>query len=196
MFITKRAGLERGDTLVEVLVALSVFGIILVGTFALMNKGMAQMYDTMERSEVRLLLNRQTEMLTYARDMHMQQLGGSVLTAPHDTAAATLWNTIKGLPSVGGAPNMSSCGNGNNTTSNAFAVTTAANGSLTHITNANIRAQASAVPAPGDGLWIQKVRSGSGNPVPYTDFYIRACWQQNSSPVTQVISTVVRLYDN
>lgn len=184
----KRRGSERGDTLVEVLVALSVMGIAVVGTMSLMNRGVTQMYDTMERSEVRLLLDRQVESLTYARDQYIWSLSGGTLTG-HDANAKDLWeDQVRTIPSVDTVPELNNCSD----TSRAFVITTDTDGNLSATTT--VQAVASGFPAPGDGIWMQKMHNGTV-PVRYTDFYIRACWRQASSPATQVVSTVVRLYD-
>lgn len=177
---------ERGDTLIEVLLALTVFGVVVVGAFALMNRGVAQMYDAMERSEVRMLINSQTEMLTYMRDEHLRQLKHqSDPSQQYDATADSSWVTIQHLPPPpSGIPALSSC-----ETANAFWV-----GTDLSVTNSSIIGTSDAFPSPGNGIFVQKI-SGSGGGQPYIDFYVKACWRQNSTTQTQVLSTVVRLYD-
>jgi prepilin-type N-terminal cleavage/methylation domain-containing protein len=177
---------ERGDTLVEVLVAISVLAIVIVGAFSLMNKGVAQVYDNMERAEVRLLINRQTESLTYARDQHLRSLNGEVLDA-YDAAAAIAWNNIIAQPALSTPPDLNNC-----VSSDAFSLKRNTTDEL-EFSGSVSNDVAGGFPTPGDGLWIQKMQSSAG--VPYKDFYIRACWNQNTSIQTQVISTIVRLYD-
>lgn len=195
MPVTKRRRSERGDTLIEVLVAISVMGIATVGTFSLMNKGLSQMYDTMERAEVRMLLNRQIESLTYARDQYLRSPSGEGL-ATYDRAARDLWAYIKSpaVSSLDAVPDLNSCAVAN--ANSVFSVTMNADGSLGHVSGAAILPIGSGFPAAGDGIWVQKIYKNSTEAqVPYTDFYIRACWMQNNSSVTQVASTIVRLYD-
>lgn len=187
---------ERGDTLIEVLVAIAVFGVVVVGAFSLMNRGVAQVYDSMEKSEVRLLLNRQVESLTYARDQHQRLSSNNKPTTEADIRAATLWSSLAGR-SIGAVPALDNCNN----TNNAFWVNVETSGTgvkYISLTTSSLTPVALGFPSPGNGIWIQEIDSPAASPistVPYKDFYVRACWMQNSSPQTIVLSTVVRLYD-
>ncbi len=184
---------QAGDTLVEVLVAVAVLAVVLVGTFSLMNKGVTQMYDSMERSEVRLLLDRQTEALSYARDEFFIRDSGDTSGYVVNVAAANAWQTIRTealVPSLSTVPALE---DGCSTTTGAFAITR--DGSNNLAISAITQAKATGFPSPGDGIWIQKISSPTGLLVPYKDFYIRACWWPTGSLNMQVMSTVVRLYD-
>lgn len=193
----KKRAAEKGDTLVEVLVAITVLSIVMVGAFSLMNRGVAQMYDSMEKSEVRLLLNRQIESLTYARDQYLlSQLDSGTLNS-YDQAALAVWTQLKTAGySTATIPALDLC---TGTPQNAFWIVPDASNRLSVVSSntsgALTSVTADGFPAPGDGIWIQKIDSLASAQVPYKDFYIRACWRQNSSPKTQVLSTVVRLYD-
>jgi prepilin-type N-terminal cleavage/methylation domain-containing protein len=190
MLAVKRAT-ERGDTLIEVLVAVSVFGVIVVGAFSLMSRGVAQMYDSMERSEVRLLLNQQTEALTYARDQYLISQSGGLLTTEYDKAAERVWQGVESEFSQSSVPAVN---DGCTNPDYAFYTVIDNNGYLQRSTTV-LSGVASGFPSPGNGIWMQKIDSSPGAKIPYKDFYIRACWVQNSSSQTQVLSTVVRLYD-
>lgn len=191
MHVANSTTRQRGDTLVEVLVAITVFGVVIVGAFSLMNRGVSQMYDSMEKSEVRLLLNRQIETLTYARDQYFLVQSGTAPGSVYDQAAQSLWLQVKNRTPIAAIPSLDSCGSA---PQNAFWVTTDANGLLSFQTTITAVTSES-FPSPGKGIWMQKIDSAAGAQVPYKDFYIRACWRQNSSPKTQTLSTVVRLYD-
>lgn len=182
---------ERGDTIIEVLVALAAFGVVVVGAFSLMNHGVAQMYDSMEKSEVRMLLNSQTEVLTYMRDEYLKYLKSLTDSSQqYDATAADKWrlNIKSASTSISSTPSLNSCDS-----NRAFWVIDAS-GQNIGFTTTSITATATTFPSPGNGIWVQKIL-GSGGSQPYVDFYIRACWRQNSSAQTQVLSTVVRLYD-
>lgn len=185
-----RYGRERGDTLIEVLVAVSVFGVVVVGAFALMNRGVTQMYDSMEKSQVRMLINGQIEALTYARDQYMRAQT-TTLTSDADKRAKNAWEGIKGaLDTPTTPPELTNC----SPSDSAFSILMSPTGMSR---NTTIQAAiAEDFPAPGKGIWIEEIPS-SGAVVPsFVDFYVKACWLQNSSSQTQVLSTVVRLYDN
>lgn len=187
----KKTPNQRGDTLIEVLVAITVLGVVIVGAFSLMNRGVAQMYDSMEKSEVRMLLNGQIEMLTYARDQHFRSLTpDSATMTDADKAANSVWSALQSQ-SVSDIPSLN---DGCVMPGSAFWVGIESSGTITYH-NTLEEAISDEFPVPGSGIWIQKINSGSGAGIPYKDFYIRACWRQTSSTQTQVLSTVVRLYD-
>jgi type II secretory pathway pseudopilin PulG len=191
MFTIKRSG-EKGDTLIEVLVAMSILGLIVVGTLSIMNRGAAQMYDSLEKSEVRLLLNRQTESLVYARDQYLRSQSGVVLSNAYDQAAAAVWEKVREQPSLTSIPAPSDeCAN----PEEAFFVGINYDIGRVDWGSALTSNIADGFPSPGNGIWIQKIDSDASTEQPYKDFYVRACWVQNSSTATQVMSTVVRLYD-
>lgn len=181
---------ERGDTLIEVLVAISVFGIVVVGAFALMNRGVTQMYDSMEKAQVRMLLNSQTEALTYARDQYLRS-ESMVLVTPQDQRAKSAWDGIKNaMDTPTTAPGLDSC----TPSDSAFSLQLDASGMSRSSTITS--AVADGFPSAGNGIWIEEIPSAASVTPSFIDFYIKACWLQNSSAQTQVLSTVVRLYDN
>ncbi len=181
---------QRGDTLVEVLIAMAVLAIVTVGSFSLMNKGVAMMYESMERSEARLLIDRQIESLTFARDQYLLgQIPGANLSGA-SLVAATAWQAIKSASPVTASPAAGNCSD----TSNAFSLQRDASNNLKLVSGVT-NAIAAGFPSPGDGIWIQKINSPVSAKIPYIDFYVRACWPQSTSSVTQVESSVVRLYD-
>lgn len=181
---------ERGDTLIEVLVAISVFGVIVVGTFALMNRGVTQMYDSMEKTQVRMLLNGQAEALTYARDQYLRSQS-MPLTTTQDQRAKQAWEWIKNqTDNPATVPGITNC----SPSGSAFSLLTPDTGITANSTITSPIADG--FPAPQNGIWIEQMPSSGGVTPSYIDFYIRACWMQNSNNQTQVLSTVVRLYDN
>lgn len=151
------------------------------------------MYDSMERSEVRMLLDRQVESLNYARDQYLQREAGKTL-AGADLKAADAWAALRNeatYPSVAAVPSME---NGCSNTTGAFYLTRDGGNNLIVSSSLVGSGSASGFPAPGDGIWMQKIAETT-NPVPYKDFFVRACWQSTSGTQTQVMSTIVRLYD-
>jgi Tfp pilus assembly protein PilV len=180
---------ENGDTLVEVLLAMAVLGIAMVGVFAMMNRGVTEMYDSMERTQVRGLIDQQIETLIYARDQSLRDgsAEGIANMTVQDKAAATAWGTLKS------APSSTPSGIEDCSAQNAFYMNQNAYGHVI-LTSSVISATSNGFPSAGDGVWVQKNNGASGG-VSYVDLYVRACWGQNSAPGTRVLSSVVRLYD-
>ena len=192
-------GSSRGDTLIEVMMAISIMAIVVVGTFSVMNKGLANMYDSLEVSEVQQLINRQAESLRYARDQYLARKNGHTLSAS-DNEAADVWvNSLGNASGVGNwsgetaVPRMDNC----DVTTNAFFIQRSAGGASIAVGTNNsfgFKAVAAGFPSPGNGIWIQRTSTAAG--VPYKDFFIRACWESvGGGDEKQVLSTIVRLYD-
>ena len=185
---------EQGDTLIEVLLALSVFGIVVVGAFSIMQKGAAQMYDDLERTQVRMLIDQQIESLIYARDQQLLKRtaegAAQVQANPAHAAAAQVWADISRVDER--APTADACGV--DVAHTFFIVSENGVLKLKRLTSGT-PATASGFPAPGTGLLVYYQNSPVTNPVKYKDFYIKACWEPTSSRVTSVVSSVVRLYE-
>src|SRR5262245_19058364 len=63
---------QRGDTLVEVLMAIVIISVVIVGAMTMMSRGLAAAQIALEHSQVRLVINSQIEMLRYARDSYVK----------------------------------------------------------------------------------------------------------------------------
>jgi type II secretory pathway pseudopilin PulG len=180
---------ERGDTLIEVMLSIAVMGLVVIGCNALMNKANNDLAAAMERTEVRADINAQTEMLAYLRDAY--------LSDPLSTTGASgVWNNI--TKTSGGKLHSSytdvttadeQCrrdGQSFFLQPNSTGIALKDN---TFISNADAsRAK------PGQGLWINAVKSPDGVKVPYVDFYVQSCWSAIGGGAQQRSSTVVRLY--
>ncbi len=188
---------QRGDTLVEVMVAISVLGMVVVGCMAIMNRSLSNMMNTIERTEVRTDINSQTEMLNYIRDSYLQSKQGGAVTT-----YVTMWADIQQLTategtSLGGQCDVNPSGSlaPGSTRPGSFYISRDATDGLSVNLVTTGRADGGRA-TPGDGLWVDAVRGGSGaGQVPYTDFYVKACWAAINGGVDQQTSTVVRLYD-
>lgn len=187
---------ERGDTLVEVLMAFSILALVAVSAFAVMNRGVGEAQNALERSQVRSFATQQVELLTYLRDQYTLALasGGSTATYP-----ANLWVQIqtRGISNRSTAPTaVSEC---SNVMSNSFYLSrnSATNViELTPFTATNLSTPTLA--RPGAGMWIEPIASTSTGHLAYqkyVDLYIKACWDPAAGDTKQNLSTVVRLYD-
>lgn len=176
---------ERGDTLIEVILACSIFSLVVVSAYSIMQRGASTAYDAVERSQVRLLLNGQVELLQFLRDRYIE----NQLTQTTDTSYdATTWVDLTTNVQATPVPALSYCPDLTNAaiSSKAFFISTGRDFSQ-ELDNA------SGLPQPGTGIWIQRVASPTGASPRYYDFYVMACWQSVTS-TQQTMSTIVRLY--
>ena len=190
---------RKGDTLIEVMLAFSLFTMVAIGGLALMNSGVSKTQATLQLTMARNAIDSQAEALRYINSLAVAGSGSN---------DAGLWNAVTSSI-VGSASDLSLCpSNRSQFPSSAFILgydngsrisridTTRLNPATTFPrliwrseddTN-NLAEKANFVGA--EGLWIEAVK-GSG----YYDFHIRACWTApgESSPTT--LGTIVRLYD-
>ena len=185
---------QRGDTLIEVLLAIAVLSVVTIGTFSLMNKGISESQNALERTQVRTYMNAQTELLTYLRDQHAAAVAAGTSTTVYPV---NLWTDIatRAAANVSTAP--SAYDNCSTVMANSFSLSPTATSTyaVNSFTAANLATATLAT--PGSGLWIEpKASPVSLNPAyqKYIDFYVKACWTPISSSTKQNMSSVVRLY--
>ncbi len=182
---------DKGDTLVEVLLAIAVLSLVAVGSMAVMNRGNGLIQSALERTGVRAEINSQSEMLNYVRDNK-----------------PTLWQAIKQSTVSEAAAKDNTC---KATTGKSFYLdfanveTVSVPSKVTVDTTTglaiNKSGRATYDQAKGGGLWGDAVYYPTvvnGNQEPYFDFYIKACWTpigSSSGNVSKSI-TIVRIYDN
>lgn len=173
--------MQRGDTLVEVLMAIVIMSMVIVGALTIMSRGLAAAQIAVEHSEVRLSINSQIEALRFARDSYIKN--------PADPSGAQ-WKAVITASNTTPITYDSSC----NTTSGKQAFYMTKNS--TQVTRNNYTpATPATVATPGTGLWIESVLSPSGTTPAYVDFVIRACWPALGTSTTQQAVSAQRFYD-
>lgn len=187
---------ERGDTIIEVLLAITIFSMVAVGVLTLMNQGTSSAQRALETTQVRQQIDAQAEAL---RAVHQ------AYTADSD-AAATEWAAIIANANSSVYGYDDECPTQTSDIAGAFAMnptdaTILAGdwfGSIDSST-APPYAQFSSFDSKVYGLWIEVTRENSSDGVPPVayDFRIRACWYGpglNANTPMQ-LETLVRLYD-
>lgn len=181
---------QRGDTMIEVMVAFAVFAMAAVASVAIMNRGLAIAQRSLEITLVRQQIDSQAAMLRYARDNN-SPAWQKVKSAAVDAGSASLFNvSATECPADGGAPELG----------NSFFIRDGGN---------QLEAVLFSEPNPDDfqsaktyaqfdesaayGLWVQPVEV-AGTDATY-DMYINACWDTVGGTVPQTVRTIVRLYD-
>jgi type II secretory pathway pseudopilin PulG len=192
---------QRGDTIIEVMLAFTVFAMLAVGAIAVMNRGTASSQDTLETTQVRQEIDNQAEMLRYLHQAYLSDPNATDgLAGEFNDIMALAQDSVNA--SEFGAECTDSLPEANQ--DHRFALNTS-NGSLIDGGNINpINAQDVTLPyarvvnedgGASYGLWVEPVLSNSGDSVArYVDFHIRACWESASSAPQRTLGTIVRLY--
>lgn len=188
----KRNQAERGDTLVEVTVAMAVLGLMLAASLAVINRGLMGVSNAVERTSVRASLSSQAELLRYVFDDPV-------------TNEVTYKKILKRKLSNNLGQKGCEIGNGS-----GFYLSVGSSISpvemhelnpagTTDLAN-NVYGQPEAA---GDnkgnslGIWIEGDKHDGQNGMPgYIDFYVRACWTPHAAqqPGSGRMESNVRVY--
>lgn len=182
---------ERGDTIVEAVIAFAIFSAVAVGAMVIMNRGVAIAQRSLEATLVREQIDAQADMLRYLRDndqaawgalatdanvsTNPQPISPNAITCTKPTASSRAFfvsGRVNGLPKV----NTISSGGGNYVDPATYA-----------------QVQHGANPKSSN-IWIEMTKSENSTSVKAYDFRIHACWNSagGDNPVT--LGTIVRLY--
>lgn len=197
---------EDGDTIVEVLFAITVFSLIAIGSLSLMNQGTAVAQRALEVGQVRQQIDSQADALRYMNRAYVADYG-------KNGAPTTRWNKIVAEHTVEKAQDFDDITEGmrcRQLPSTVFAldVTALDAGPIPVMNISDYNSQVDGEPptyaqvrhgavAKAQGLWIEAVRPREQSPTQpgYYDFHIRACWISPGQVAPVTIGTIVRLYD-
>lgn len=208
--LTRRRTAERGDTIVEVLFAITIFSLIVVLTLTLMNQGTAAARRTFEIAQVREQIDAQAETLRFLHESYITEYRPGITydttdgsTSPAEEyykviqkviaggrTAATPVGTLAACPSP--APNGSFALN----TRVAMVMTTTGSLQPANSNYAQVTYPSGAnSPATFKGIWIEGIRSSGSGAAGFIDFHIRGCWNAPGLKVPLNLDTIVRLYE-
>lgn len=183
---------ERGDTLIEVLLAMAILSAIIVGAITMMNRGHAIARDSLERSQVTALMTEQAEILRYVRDSY-DPSKPAPLVPP-----ASLWKDL--VDNWTATAENAGC----KTNTNPFYLQKSLNPSgevepkLVDFDESTINVGSSNYvethAKPGNGLWVEAEPPAGAGGVEYIDFHIKGCWSPSGEGPQQEAKTIVRLY--
>ena len=200
MSIRRHPQLRRGDTIIEVMFGIAIFGLVAILTINLMNNGLANSEANLESTMARNEMNSQAEALRYVH---------STYSFSNGSAFGNLWNAITNNdmttpassfnPSAGGS-DCSTFQNHDVQDYHGFALDTSSikGGASGNIIRTDQITLAETYPVVGNdsaaGIWVNAVVDDHNNPS-YYDFYIRSCWYGAGSNAPTTLDTVVRLYN-
>lgn len=202
---------QRGDTIVEVLFAVTVFAMVAVGSMAIMNQGIASAQRSLEITLVRQQIDAQAEAIRY---IHKAYIAAYQKDGAAPTGTASEWRKMTDKTTGKGANAPSEFG----AVAGVVCPPTTP-GEKPFILNARTATVYASVPpmvAPAGasvppfaqiiynsdssintsyGLWVEAIPSAASDGPGFVDFHIRACWQTAGSAVPATIGTIVRLYE-
>ena len=181
---------QGGDTIIEVILAVTIFSMVGVSAISLMNRGMAMAQRSLEITLVRQQIDAQAEMLRFTNDQ----------AAAGNAQYAQMWDDVSPVDSVQSILNADVCPAAaslpgwfafrpSDLASGGFSLI---NASTEYTANPAAYTYAKVDPSGSQGISIQLARVQGGDAY---DAHIQACWYGPgySKPVT--IGTIVRLYE-
>ncbi len=192
----KRNQAERGDTLVEVTVAMAVLGLMLAASLAVINRGLMGVSNAVERTSVRASLSSQAELLRYVFDDPVTNKEAYKWILDHTGSNVSLGQN--GCE-IGGGGFYLSVNNKTGTPPVEMHELNPAN--TTKLTN-NVYGQPEAGEVGNNsgvsqGIWIEGDKHDAQGDMPgYIDFYVRACWTPHAAqqPGSGRMESNVRVY--
>jgi len=204
---------QKGDTLIEVLFAMTVFSFIVVTALSLMGQGVAAAQRSLEITLVRQQMDGQAETLRFLHEAYVAgyQSGQTFnLTDAVSTPAEEYYKLIQ-FARTGNRTFASKFGG---SASCAIPADPSKDFILNPVTaqmvtssskpdvfkNAPTFAQLTYTAGNqldfSQGMWVEAVRSPvSGTTAGYIDFHIRACWDVTGLDIPMNLGTIVRLYE-
>lgn len=166
----------KGDTIVEVMFATAITGLVIVIAMAVMGRGIATAQMAVEHTMVRQGIDGQAEALRYLRDNKADE-------------TSTAWGAVLSRVSTGsGGGSFGDCSK----PLNAFYINTTTLPATNMVQNASAEVSGGEVFAtPGRGMWIDARQPSASSR--FIDFHIVACWEPPFSGPDATIGTIVRL---
>ena len=206
----KKVRNERGDTLIEVLFAVTVFSFIVVAALNLMNQGVAASQRSMEITTVRQQMDGQAEVLRFLHESYVDAYQPGNVYTPGTPAAE--YQKIIAFAKAGARTSASPFNSGGDTctipsdASKDFILNPVSATLVTTTINPAVFEQAPVFSQltykngneldRSQGIWVEAVRSTeNGSSAGYIDFHIRACWNVTGTNVPMNLGTIVRLYE-
>lgn len=200
---------QRGDTLIEVLLAVSVFALVVVGALSLMNQGTATSTRSLQITLVRQEMDNQAETLRFLSSSYVANYyrGYNPNTTDATTSPAEEYFKVLRDIRARNATSVTQFGGTDTTCQTApagsfvFNPKTAtyqpydASKIATADTFSQLHYASDDTISTADGLWVEAVRSTPNNGSSYVDYHIRACWYPPGTGQAMNLGTIVRLYE-
>ena len=181
--------IQKGDTLVEVLLAMAVFAVVMMIGLSTMNNGMSRALASLQLTMARNTMDSQAEALRFANAAYVSEFrtDGGAVTAGAQGTATQLDACTRGASAF--VLSRSDLSYHSEAITDAVTYPRIAYGTDA---DSNAITDPSASYRRSEGIWVEKVHLANTN---YYDFHIRACWSAPGSNVNTTLGTIVRLYD-
>lgn len=197
-----------GDTLIEVMLAITLFSIIVVSALTIMNQGSSTAQRSLEITLVRQAIDGQADALRFMQASYVQEYKAGIKFQPSDTSPAAEYSRI--ISHVSSTTEATAFGQVpcDATSTGSFilntkkfivdpkkaAAITATSSFAVPVTFAQLKYSGTTFQR-SEGMWIEGVRTAPTGTTGYIDFHIRACWNAPGVSQPMNLGTIVRLYE-
>lgn len=207
MLARRSVRFQRGDTLIEVLFAVTVLSLAIVMSLSIMNQGTAASLRSLQITLVRQEIDSQAEALRFLNSAYVSTYTSGYAPAASDTSPAAEYYRIIQDIIARGVPSVTAFGSNATTCNRAPAGSFILNAktaryqayNASQLVDATSFSQVAYLSdgtvGTSQGLWIEAIRSTPSGGTSYTDFHIRACWGAPGTDIPMNLGTIVRLYD-
>lgn len=199
----------KGDTLIEVIISITLFGLVAIGAINIMVQGVATTQRALEVTLVRQEMDAQTAALRFINTAYVADYKSG---KPIDAASpAGQWNSLMTYVTLANLTAASQFGAVNNScpalpkgsfiiNTKTAQVVTSSSALVPASLYSMVVYDATDALKTAEGIWIEGVRSPDStvvglNTAGYVDFHIRACWVTSGQSMPATIGTIVRLYE-
>ena len=202
---------QRGDTLIEVLFAVTVFSFVVVGALTIMNQGTAASQRALEITLVRQQIDGQAEALRFMHNAYVAvyQPGVTFSTTDAETSPAEEWYqlstsdiTAQSASAFGGSAPVCPTPPEESfiiDTQNVRFIDGTGTSLRPSVTFAQLAYASDGAFVESEGLWVEAIRSpvntGEQGNAGFIDFHIRGCWEAQGLVTPLTTGTIVRLYE-
>jgi type II secretory pathway pseudopilin PulG len=202
---------QKGDTLIEVLFAVTVFAMVAVGSLSIMNQGTSTAEQSLEITLVRQQINAQAEAIRYIHNAYVAAFQNNGSTP---TGVAAEWIKMTSKTTGKGADSASAFGQTAGTMCPSTVpgqrpfILDARTATVWNTTPLMTAPVGSSLPPFAQvvynsdssinqayGIWIEAVPSTISTGPSFVDFHINACWNSPGGTVPVTLGTIVRLYE-
>lgn len=202
---------QRGDTIIEVMVAFAVFAMLAIGAMTIMNRGVSSAQQSLEMTLVRQQMDGQAEALRYLHQAYVadsEASGPSAvfrdgIMAPDTSNPGEYVYMVDNASQFGGTEGCSTEVPGHGFMVDTTHIDTVGSAiisgsSLHNMDDSTAPAFPQLTSSDAYGMWVEAVKSESVVPssagTTYIDFHIRACWYSPTGEQPITLGTIVRLY--
>lgn len=198
--------LQKGDTIIEVLFAVTVFAMVAVGSLSIMNQGTGAAQRALEITLVRAQIDAQAEAIRFIHQAYVTAYEKNgiptgtaaewrKMTVDRAAAAPSKFGVVDGkCPAAATGQNPFILNARTAKVSNAPLTMVAPEGQ-TLPPFAQVAYNEDSSINQAFGMWVESVPSTNTDGPGFVDFHIRACWDSPGSTVPVTLGTIVRLYE-